>query len=67
MGFVAFGGCDWNAGVPACNAAASAASNFDDPDRASLFVLRTHAGGDACVPVASAMLSNKNQLHSRKH
>jgi hypothetical protein len=23
-------------------------------DRASLFVLRTHAGGDACVPVASA-------------
>ena len=24
------GGCDWNAGVPACNAVASAASNFAD-------------------------------------
>jgi hypothetical protein len=27
---VANGGCDWNAGVPACNAVASAASNLSD-------------------------------------
>ena len=30
VGFVADGGCDWNAGVPACNAVASAASNDYD-------------------------------------
>jgi hypothetical protein len=51
------GGCDWNAGVPAGNAVASVASSDNDstspaPDGRFASV----AGGDACVPVASAIL-----------
>ena len=45
---------DWNAGVPACNIAASAMSAALLSNHNRFFVLRTHAGGDACVPVASA-------------
>jgi hypothetical protein len=57
------GGRDWNAGVPACNAVASAASNLSAlrPRLDSTTAARRHrrsddvAGGDACVPVASAI------------
>jgi len=49
------GGCNWTAGIPACNAVVSAASNFSDSiSRGAVFVLRTHAGKDACGPVATA-------------
>jgi len=41
---------------PACNAVASAASNLSALESGqSTFVLRTHAGGTHCVPVASAV------------
>ena len=45
------GGCDWNTGVPAYNIVASAMSALLLSNHNGLFVLRTHAGGDACVPV----------------
>jgi hypothetical protein len=45
------GAHDWSAGILACHAADFAASNHGDLGRNRLFVLRTHAGRDACAPV----------------
>ena len=44
---------DWSAGISACNVAASAGSNGYDSTSRRFFVLRTHAGKDACAPVGS--------------
>ena len=43
---------DWSAGILAYNVAASATSTDGDSATLTLFVLRTHAGRDACAPVA---------------
>ena len=51
------------AGVPAATPRLSAASNLAHLEAAcGLFVLRTHAGGDGCLPVASAVGSLQSHL-----